>query len=465
MKKQLLLLSLFLTTAVLSAQEIKGDWYGSLEVMGTQLPLVFHIKKTDTTYSSKMDSPSQNGFGFPVATTRFTNDTLSLKMDNIGASYTGTLEDGKITGTFTQMGNTLPLILSREPAAKKEIKRPQEPKAPFPYASEDVVFPNTTAAIRLAGTLTIPEGEGSFPAVVLISGSGPQDRNEEILGHKPFLVIADYLTRNGIAVLRYDDRGVGASKGFFSLADSADFATDAEAAMAYLKTRSEIDCTKIGLVGHSEGGLIAPMVAADSKDVAFIVLLAGTGIPGDVLLLKQEELIARASGVSEDRIAKSKLRNNELFFLVRQFDNRDALKQVLADKINEFIDEEETVEFTEDMDREAYVNQQVNKLANPWMMYFLKHNPATDLQKVTCPVLAVNGSRDLQVPATENLSAIKAALEQGGNQDVTVKEYTSLNHLFQESETGSPDEYGAIEQTFSPIVLEEITHWILKQTK
>ena len=363
------------------------------------------------------------------------------------------------------MGNKLPLILGREPAAKKEIKRPQEPKAPFPYTAEEVIFHNDKAAVNLAGTLTLPEGEGNFPAVVLISGSGPQDRNEEILGHKPFLVIADYLTRNGIAVLRYDDRGVGKSKGFFSLANSADFATDAAAAMEYLKTRQEIDSTKIGLVGHSEGGLIAPMVAADSKEVAFIVLLAGTGISGDALLLKQEELIARASGVSEERIAKSKLRNKELFFLVRQFDNRDALKKVLADKINEFIDEEETVAFTEEMDREAYVNQQVSKLANPWMMYFLKHNPATDLQKVTCPVLAVNGSTDLQVPATENLSAIKAALEQGGNQEVTVKEYTGLNHLFQESETGSPDEYGAIEQTFSPLVLAEVTEWILEQTK
>ncbi|RXG18298.1 hypothetical protein DSM03_101980 [Leeuwenhoekiella aestuarii] len=465
MKKQLLLsILILLVTTITFAQNITGDWYGALKVQGIELPLIFHITETDSAYTATMDSPDQKGFGIPVTTTHFISDTLKLELKNLGATYKGVLADQRISGTFIQMGNSFPLDLGREALQKEPLKRPQEPQAPFPYATEEVVFHNETAAIDLGGTLTLPEGDGNFPAVILISGSGPQDRNEEILGHKPFLVIADYLTRHGIAVLRYDDRGVGKSKGFFSLANSADFATDVEAAMAYLKTRQEIDSAKIGLVGHSEGGLIAPMVAADSKDVGFIVLLAGTGIRGDLLLLKQEELIARASGLSEERIAKSKLRNKELFFLVRQFENQDALKEVLADQINAYIDEGDREDFPEGMNQEAYVNQQVSKLANPWMMYFLKHNPAADLQKVTCPVLAVNGSTDLQVPATENLSAIKAALEQGGNQDVSIKEYTGLNHLFQESETGAPGEYGVIEQTFSPLVLKEITDWILQKT-
>ena len=465
MKKQLVLPLLLLLVTTTFAQNISGDWYGSLKVMGTHLPLVFHITETDTSYTTTMDSPSQKGFGIPVTATRFEKDTLKLDLKNIGGSYRGVLHNGEITGTFTQLGNSFPLVLGREATAVEPLKRPQEPKAPFPYVGEQVVFHNEEAAINLAGTLTIPEGEGSFPAVVLISGSGPQDRNEEILGHKPFLVIADYLTRNGIAVLRYDDRGVGESKGFFSLANSADFATDAAAAVAYLKTRNEIDASKIGLVGHSEGGLLAPMVAADSKDVAFIVLLAGTGIRGDKLLLLQQELIARVSGVSEEEIERSQTANAKMFEMVVHSSNTDQLrKDLTAYAIDLFKKEGVKEQIPQGMTTEDYVSRQVDQIVNPWMEYFIKYDPATALKRVTCPVLAVNGSNDLQVPPAENLSAIKAALEQGGNPDVTSNEFPGLNHLFQTSETGSPDEYGEIEETFSPVVLREVTDWILQKT-
>jgi len=275
----------FLSVYTIVGQEITGEWNGVLNIQGTQLRVVFNIKKTDSGYISTMDSPDQGAKDIPVATTTFEDPILKIKATAIGATYNGKLADGIITGTFVQRGMSLPLILSRDKVEKQVLKRPQEPKAPFPYYSEEVVFKNDKADITLAGTLTLPKKEGKFPVVILITGSGPQDRNEELMGHKPFLVIADYFTKKGIAVLRYDDRGFGKSTGNFKTATSNDFALDVESAVAYLKTRKEIDKNKIGLIGHSEGGIIAPMVAAKSKDVDFIVLLAGTGIPGDELLL------------------------------------------------------------------------------------------------------------------------------------------------------------------------------------
>ena len=465
MKKPLLLLLLVFSLTSLSAQDINGDWFGTLNVQGFKLPLVFHIKTTDTATTVKMDSPSQKAFGIPASTARFESDTLHVGLKSLGASYSGFFDGARFTGTFKQLGNSFPLDLYPELQEEEPLKRPQEPQPPFPYATEEVVFQNDTAMIKLAGTLSIPQGEGPFPAVVLISGSGPQDRDETLMGHKPFLLIADYLTRKGIAVLRYDDRGVGDSKGVFGQADSADFATDVEAAMAYLKTRPELNVEQLGLIGHSEGGLIAPLVATQTEDVAFMVLLAGPGVPGDRLLLEQEALIARAGGASEEAIATAQSRNKALFYLVSQFENKEALAQVLEDQINAFIDEEERVDFPQEMNRETYVKKQANQLANPWMMYFIKHNPAFVLESVTCPVLALNGSNDLQVSAAQNLPAIEAALKAGGNTQVTIKEFDGLNHLFQESATGAPSEYAAIEQTMAPIVLETITSWILKQTE
>lgn len=460
-----ILLFTVLCSFSLMSQDISGQWNGTLNVHGTKLRVVFNITKTDDGYISTMDSPDQGAKGIPVSSTTFENSEIKFEIVNAGINYHGELKENEIVGVFKQSGMEFPLNLSREPIGKEAVKRPQEPSKPYPYYTEDVNFKNSKTDISLAGTLTLPTKDGNFPVVILITGSGPQNRDEEILGHKPFLVIADYLTRNGIAVLRYDDRGVGASTGDFNSATSADFATDVESAIVYLKTRKEINKKKIGLIGHSEGGLIAPIVASRSKDVSYIVLLAGPGIQGDKLLLLQQELIARVNGVSENDIKKSIQANAKLFEMVLNSNDTQKLKADLTFEINEIMKHDTSATIPNGMTQDEFVSMQVNQITTPWMQYFIKFNPAQTLEKVKCPVLAVNGSKDLQVPSKENLTAIKKALNKGGNKNVTTKEFPNLNHLFQETESGSPSEYATIEQTFSPLVLEEIAIWVKSQTK
>lgn len=466
MKKTPLFFILFLTSIITYSQEITGQWNGILKIPGAQLRLVFNISKTDSGYSSTMDSPDQKATGIPVTTTSFKNqNTLKLEIADAKIEYTGELQNDEIIGTFKQSGQAFPMNLSRKVIEKVEPNRPQEPKEPYSYYAESVTFQNTKANITLAGTLTLPKKEGVFPVVILITGSGPQNRDEELLGHKPFLVLSDYFTKNGIAVLRYDDRGVANSTGDFANATSADFASDVESALKYLKTRKEINKKKIGLVGHSEGGLIAPMVAVKSNDVNFIVLLAGTGIQGDKILLLQNELISRASGVFEDDIKKGLAENRKLYDIIIASTDSKKLKADLTLLFTETIKDVKGEEIPNGMSKENYIAMQINAVANPWMEYFIKYNPAPTLSKVKCPVLAVNGGKDLQVPSKDNLEAIEYALTKGGNTHVTIREFPGLNHLFQECKTGSPDEYAEIEQTFSPLALDQITRWILNQTK
>ena len=346
-------------------------------------------------------------------------NTISMTMSAVRASYSGTLSqgDGKITGTFTWEGRSFPLILERVIEAEVPTSRPQDPEEPFPYLAEDVTYPNPDAGHTLAGTFTRPAPGGPFPAVILISGSGPQDRDGAALGHRPFLVLADHLTRSGIAVLRYDDRGVGGSTGDFGAATSRDFASDALAAVAYLKSRDDVDPGRIGLAGHSEGGLIAPMAAVESPDVSYIVLMAAPGVSGERLLQAQTELIARASGASEEEIAENVER-------VWSLSATDA-----------------------------------------WFRYFLTYEPAETIERVTVPVLAINGEKDLQVPWEENLREIEAALQRGGNTRYEIRAFPDLNHLFQHSETGAPSEYQAIEETWSVEVMEVIADWILRTVR
>jgi pimeloyl-ACP methyl ester carboxylesterase len=457
-----LITTLFAIT--LNAQDITGQWNGLLKVQGMNLRVVFHVTKTDSGYVSTMDSPDQGAKDIPVTTTTFENPKIRFEIKNAGIEYIGELEGEKIEGIFKQGGQEFPLNLLRDTIEKQIVTRPQEPTKPYPYYSEDVTFENSKADISLAGTLTLPEKKGKYPVVVLITGSGPQNRNEELLGHKPFLIISDYLTRNGIGVLRFDDRGVGESSGDFNAATSADFATDVESAIDYLKTRKDIDKKNIGLVGHSEGGIIAPMVAAQREDVSFIVLLAGTGIPGDQLLLLQQELIWRANGMAEEKIEKSVKDNKEHFERVVISNNREELVTDLTNYLSETM-EKDSSQIPEGMTKEAFVETLVEQVSNPWMYYFLRYDPAPALEKVSCPVLAINGEKDLQVPPKENLEAIENALKKGGNDQVTTKELAELNHLFQESDTGSPDEYAAIEQTFSPVALEVVLKWINLQVK
>lgn len=448
-----------------SAQDITGKWNGVLHIQGTQLNLTFNILKTDTGFSSTMDSPDQGANGIPVTSTTFENSIIKFEIANLFISYNGELKGNEIIGIFKQGGLEFPMNLSKNEIEIIALKRPQEPTKPYPYHSEDITFKNSKANILLSGTLTLPKKEGVYPVVILISGSGPQNRDEELLGHKPFLVLADHLTKNGIGVLRYDDRGVGDSKGDFSSATSADFATDVESAIDFLKTRKDINKNKIGLVGHSEGGLIAPRVASTSKDVSFIVLLAGTGISGGEILLLQQKLIAKAYGVADADIKKSVQINEKIFELVFNSKNSEKLKIDLTNLLKERLKYDTSVEIPNGMTQEDYIATQVNQVVNPWMQHFITYNPALALEKVKCPVLAVNGEKDLQVPPKENLSAIKIALEKGKNEDVTIIEFPNLNHLFQECKTGSPQEYSTIEQTFSPAALKEITDWIKKQTK
>jgi fermentation-respiration switch protein FrsA (DUF1100 family) len=461
-----ILLILLLTSITVKAQDITGQWNGALKVQGTQLRLVFNISKTDNGVSSTMDSPDQGAKGIPTTTTNFENSILKITIANAKIEYQGTLgKDNIIVGTFKQGGQSFPMNLSKEVIEKEKLVRPQEPIKPYPYYSEDVTFENNKAGIILAGTLTLPKKDGVFPVVILISGSGPQNRDEELLGHKPFLVLSDYLTKNGIAVLRYDDRGTALSKGDFKTATSADFATDAESAITYLKTRKEINKKKIGLIGHSEGGLIAPMIASKSKEAAFIVLLAGTGIQGDQILLLQQKLIGKASGISDEDLQKNELTNRKVFEIVKKSNSIEQLNIDLTNFIKQSLVENPNAQKPQGMSDEDFVKLQVKQLATPWMQYFIKYNPAPALEKVKCPVLAINGEKDLQVPSKENLEAIKNALTKGGNKKVTTKELPNLNHLFQECKTGSPQEYATIEQTFSPTALTEILNWIQTQTK
>lgn len=465
MKRLLFLLLTSLTSLTGWGQDVDGDWNGILKVQGMQLRLVFHIQKTAAGYEATMDSPDQNAKGIPLTSVSFESAVLKIAAATLGFEYEGTLgADGSITGTFRQMGQTFPLSLSKKIAEKEKPARPQEPVKPYPYHEEDVTFENREDGVTLAGTLTLPQREGAFPAVVLVSGSGAQNRDEEMMEHKPFLVIADYLTRNGVAVLRFDDRGTAASTGSFATATGYDFSKDVEAAVKYLQTRREVNRKKIGLAGHSEGGAIAPMVAARNRDVAFIVLLAGTGVRGDQILLMQQDLIAQSYGAGEEDRKQAQAINTDMFNMVLQSTDTEQLKADLTDYLQQTVKNIPDTEKTKAMYDDNFITSTVERMASPWMQHFIRYDPAPALEKVRCPVLALNGEKDVQVPAKANLEAIRAALAKGGNRQVTAKELPGLNHLFQECKTGSPAEYGAIAQTFSPVALNEMLTWIKAQT-
>ena len=442
---------------------IEGIWEGTLQIPGIELRIVLHIlEMPEGSLIATMDSPDQGITGIPIDRATLKGNDLNLQIQSIGSSFQGKVNEDftMIDGTWQQSGTSFKLLLQRVEKAI-EIERPQEPDKPYPYFEEEVKYENKTAGIILAGTLTFPAEGGPFPAAILLSGSGPQDRNETVFGHRPFLVLADYLTRQGIAVLRFDDRGVGESTGNFALATSEDFATDALAGITYLKNREEINPLQIGLIGHSEGGLIAPMVAIQSSDVAFIVLMAGPGLTGEEILYLQSTLISRAGGSSEEKIIRDKFYNKKAYSLIKAENNErvlvEKLHQILIDYVNELSMEEK--------DRigniDIYLNAQLQSLLSPWFKYFLIYDPAPTLSKVRCPVLAINGEKDLQVPPSENLNAIEEALQKGANKDFVIKEFPGLNHLFQTTQTGLPDEYARIEETISPVVLKYISDWIL----
>jgi uncharacterized protein len=435
-----------------TAAEIEGAWMGTIDTGAIKLRVVFHITNSADGLKATMDSLDQGANGIPVTSVTLNGAALKIEMKRIDGVYEGKVNADKTTidGTWTQRGMSKPLVLTRaKDAASWELKRPQNPVRPLPYREEEVSYENKVQGDTLAGTLTIPEGKGPFTAVLLITGSGPQDRDESLMGHKPFLVLSDWLTRKGIEVLRVDDRGVGKSTGVFETATTADFATDVEAGVAFLKTRPEVNPRKIGLIGHSEGGMIAPMVAARNADVGFIVMMAGSGVPGDQILVEQRTLIAEAGGMTTDEAEKDAVEEREVLALVVKEKDSPDLQKDLKERLAEDVKEPE-------------LGAQVKVLTSPWFRYFLAYDPGPALRKVKCPVLALNGSKDLQVSPKQNLPAIRAALEEGGNKNFEVVELPGLNHLFQTAVTGAPSEYAKIEETMSPVAMEKISGWIGK---
>ena len=431
--------------------DIDGAWMGTLDTGSAKLRVVFHIKNTADGLTATLDSLDQGAMAIPASSVTRDGSSVKIEVQKIGGLYEGKIaaDRSSIDGKWSQGGGTLPLLLTPvNDKSELELKRPQNPVKPYPYHEEDVAYENKAQNVTLGATLTLPPGKGPFPGVVLITGSGPQDRDETLLGHKPFLILSDYLTRHGIAVLRADDRGVGKSTGIFSKATTADFATDAEAGVAYLKTRPEIDSHKIGLIGHSEGAVIAPMIAARNKDVAFIVMMAGTGVPGDQVLPAQGEAIEVSTGKSAEEAAKNAAKEKEMLTLVETEKDQAVLEKELKEKMSGDVPE-------------GQIGAQISQITSVWFRYFLTYDPATALRKLTCPVLAINGSLDKQVLPAQNLPAIRKAL--AGNQHAEVDELPGLNHLFQTAKTGSPTEYAQIEETMSPVALEKVSSWILKQ--
>ena len=457
-----LFFALFFFITSLFSQNITGDWYGQLDVQGTKLRINFHVTEKNGSYTTTMDSPDQGAMGLPTTKTIVNNTNLKITMDNLGVTFIGDLKDDHINGIFKQNGMEFPLLLSHNKIKKDKKKpRPQDPKKPYPYKSETVYFINKKASnIKLAGTLTLPKSIKNPPVAILISGSGPQNRDEEIpqFNHRPFLVLSDYLTRNGIAVLRYDDRGVANSEGTQKGATSADFATDVEAAVAYLKTRNDIDTTKIGLIGHSEGGLIAPMVASKNKEIAFIILLAGTGVDGAQILLTQAKKSGELTGLSKEYLDFNEATSKKVFTMIQKSTHADDIKKEIIVLLKE-AKKEAPAALANELTDTAILNQ-ATLISSPWFVYFIKTNPNQFLSKVNCPVLALNGSKDVQVLPKLNLIGIEQSLKKASNNDVTILELEELNHLFQTCKTGASSEYAQIEETFSPKALKIITDWI-----
>jgi pimeloyl-ACP methyl ester carboxylesterase len=435
-----------------------------IQIPGHDLLVKIDLASVEGAWKGTIDIPEQGAKALALEKIAVEGDHVRFAITGVpGApTFDGKLENDKIAGTFTQGGGSIPFHLGRETV--QAARRPQDPVPPFPYQEEEVAYQN--GDIHLAGTLTLPQGAGPFPAVVLITGSGAQNRNEELLGHRPFLVLADHLSRNGIAVLRVDDRGVGGSTGTVSGSTTSDFAGDVLAGVAFLKqhaNHAHIAADRIGLIGHSEGGVIAPLAASRSKDVAFIVLMAGTGVPGYDILPGQVEAIDVSSGQSADKAKREADVTRAALDLVRAEKDDATLRAKLKKLFEEHKDALDAGDLQQAGSLDAFVDQQAKSIGSPWFRYFLDYDPRPALRQVKVPVLALNGELDRQVLPDQNLPGIEQALREGKNPDVTVRRLPGLNHLFQTATTGSPTEYASIQETMSPTALDTMTHWILER--
>jgi len=473
MKKYAIFLLASISFLQLQSQSITGNWDGTLNIQGNELPIIFHIKMDSSNkLIASFDSPKQNAFNLPCSDVLVKEDSLFVIMKMLNGKYEGLLGADKktATGKWFQGTVSLPLDLKKtsDVATTKVFNRPQTPKPPFTYQSSDVSYFNADKSIQFGATFTNPLNKvvKRYPAVLLITGSGKQDRDETIFDHKAFAVIADQLTKNGIAVLRVDDRGMGKTTGNFNTATTADFAKDAAAGINYLKTLPNVDTTNIGIIGHSEGGLIAPMLASERKDIKFIVLLAGPAQPIIDLMESQAVDVAAATGVPiADLELYRPLYRNLVTAILLEKEATKALPKA-TDVFNYWQNKNtakvvfNTTGVTDEKSKAVFLNSFVQQLQSPWFSYFMQINPGKYLSKVNCKVLAINGEKDIQVAATANLTAIKKAIPLA-----TIKSMPGLNHLFQHCTTCNTDEYATLEETFSPEVLQLMTDWIRAVSK
>jgi pimeloyl-ACP methyl ester carboxylesterase len=460
----LIITSALVVAAQVSPHKVEGNWLATFDVGVTKLRLVLKIEKSANSYAARFDSVDQGFTDLPIDSIVLDGNKLSFSAAKFGINYDGTLNEtgDEISGTFKQSASATPLVFKRI-GEVPSLGRAQDPKKPYPYDEEEVSYRNEKDNVKIAGTLTVPRGDGPYPVVLLITGSGPQDRNETIAGHRPFLVLADHLTRNGIAVLRVDDRGVGGTDLGSPLATSENLAEDVLAGVGFLKQRKEIDPKKIGLIGHSEGGMIAPMVAARSMDVSFLVLLAGLGQRGEDVIYTQNELIHKAQGTHIDTTRHTISLIQKIHAIVKTETDEKRIEQRIKEDFDAY------ARTLADLQRQLFEPAAANlktyipMFKTPWYRYFITFDPLPVLKNVKVPVLALNGELDLQVAWKENLDRIESGLKAGGNQDVTTKAFPKLNHLFQTSKTGLLSEYGQLEETLSPEVLKTVSDWILRR--
>ncbi|WP_319479242.1 alpha/beta fold hydrolase [uncultured Draconibacterium sp.] len=454
----LLLGFLFSGMANAQEQDLTGNWSGKITLPTGELEMIFKITHNDGKYEAKMDVPKQGATNVPVGDVLVIGDSVSIAVPVIMGNYSGNFSTpDSVTGKWKQNGMSFDVNLVRI-GEVAPLQRPQTPEPPFPYLSEQVEYINPESGLKLAGTITIPKDAKACPAVVMIKGSGAQDRDETIFGHKPFAVIADYLTRNGIAVLRVDDRGIGGSEGSVSSSTSLDFVSDVVAGVEFLKDRKEINPKKIGLIGHSEGGLIAPIAATKSQDVAFIVMMAGPGTVGEQILYEQAALIAKAAGLPDLSIKQQKLTQQKIFDVLKSEPDTAKAKEKLRETLSQGM-----YAGMNDSMKKA-IDAEISNVNSTWFRFFLTYDPKPTLAKVKCPALALNGAKDLQVPVS-NLAAIIKAVNSGANMNVDTVRFANHNHLFQNCETGSTAEYSQIKETIDPEVLKTMKDWIVKQTK
>ena len=436
----------------LSSQQLFNKWGGKLEIGKDNIfAIVFKIWQENDSIKASMDSPNQGVKDLVADSVNIRGNSVFLSISKYKISFKGSFneKDTSIFGTFSQGTFNQDFVLK-----PYKVNRPQEPQKPYPYKEIELIVANGN--INLAATLTMPEGKGPFPAVVLLSGSGPQDRNEEIFSHKPFMVIADYLTKNGFAVLRYDDRGTAKSTGDYKTASINEFASDAYAAFTFLKNFELVDSTKVGMIGHSEGGMIAPLLASQHPEIAFVVMMAGPGVRGDELLLLQSEMIYKNAKMPPATIKTDQDTKKKVFAVI--FSEKDTAKiRIKIRKIYEKLDESDFLQLGI---KKSQINLILNQYMSAEMLSIIRFDPCPVLKKVKCPVLAINGENDLQVPSKQNLRAIQSCLAQSGNLNATTKELWYLNHLFQTAETGAINEYYEIEETVSPIALDVIGEWL-----